>query len=291
MIEQDGTSQTRGRLLLVVAALLWSTSGLIVKSPPLERLIPHADRGPAIACYRAAAAAICLLPFVGFRRIRFRWMLIPLVISFASMNVLFITAMTYTTAAAAIFLQYTSTLWAFLLGVCFLKEPFDRGSFIAVGFGLAGIIWIVASDWAGERFLGTVLGIASGVGYGGVVVSLRVLRDEDGPWLVTLCHAAGCLVILPWVLSRNLSIDTSQWGMIILLGVAQMGIPYVLFCRGVRSIPVQEAALIPLLEPICNPFWVWLVWGERVPAATLTGGALIVTGLALKYAGGWLRRK
>lgn len=291
MLQQtDKHLLTRGRLFLVAAALLWSTSGLIVKSPPLERLTPLAERGPTIACYRAAAAAICLLPFVRFRRIRFRPMLIPLVISFALMNVLFITAMTYTTAAAAIFLQYTSTLWAFLVGVFFLKEPVDRKNVMALGFGLMGIIWIVAADWSGGRLLGTILALASGLGFGGVVICLRVLREEDGPWMVTLCHAAASIVLLPWVLSRGMVIDGPQWGLMILLGVMQMGIPYVLFCRGVRDVPIQEAALIPLLEPICNPVWVWIFWGEKVPVATLTGGALIVLGLFLRYAGDWLTR-
>jgi hypothetical protein len=94
---------SRGRLLLLAAALLWSTSGLFLKSPPLAAL-PVETRGPVLACYRALFAAAFLAPFVRRGSIRFRPMLIPMVVSFAAMNVLFVSAMTRTTAAAAIFL-------------------------------------------------------------------------------------------------------------------------------------------------------------------------------------------
>ncbi len=284
MSQPQSSSLMHGRWLVVAAALMWSSSGVIIKSPPLERLMPHADRGPVIACYRAAVAAICLLPFVRWRTVRWRPLLVPLAVCFAAMNVLFISAMTYTTAAAAIFLQYTSTLWAFLFGVLFLKEPLDRRNLITLGFGLAGIVWIVAADFNGERFLGTLLGLSSGLAYGGVVVCLRALRDENSAWLITLCHIVSCVILLPWVLARTMTVDGPQWSLIVLLGVGQMAIPYILFSRGIGKIPVQEAALIPLCEPILNPLWVWLCWGERIPTPTLIGGLLILMGLVLRYA-------
>jgi DME family drug/metabolite transporter len=291
MLDDSKTrSVSRGRLLIVAAALLWSTSGVIVKSPPLQQLMPQSERGPTIACYRAGVAAICLLPFVNYRRIRFRWALIPLVCSFAAMNWLFISAMTYTTAAAAIFLQYTSTFWAFLFGALLLKEPLERRNIVALGFASAGIAWIVAADWNDARFWGTLMGLGSGLAYGGVVVSLRVLREENGPWLIALCHVISCGVLLPWVLSGSAVPNDVQWSMIILLGVVQMAIPYVLFSRGLRYIPTQEAALIPLFEPICNPLWVWLIWSESIPGPTLIGGAMIAAGLLLRYTGGWKYR-
>src|SRR5690349_2934623 len=110
----------RGRMLLLAAAVLWSTSGLFLKSPPLAR-IPQFERGPVLACYRALFAAAFLAPFVSRAAIRFRPALVPMSLSFAAMNLLFVTAMTRTTAGAAIFLQYTSTVWAFALGWFFFR--------------------------------------------------------------------------------------------------------------------------------------------------------------------------
>lgn len=271
-----------GTFLLVCAAILWSTSGLFLKSPMLQSL-PAEERGPLIACYRGLIAGVALLPFIKFRRLRFRAALVPMVISFASMNVLFISAMTYTTAAVSIFLQYTSTGWAFLFGVLFLKERVTIGNLSALVCGLLGIGWIVVDQWSGTQFFGTLLALGSGVAYAGVVVSLRSLREEDSAWLVALNLLASGLVLLPWVLPRGIVPTGPQWLLIGALGIVQMALPYLLFTRGVGTVTSQEASLITLLEPILNPIWVALFFPEPVSNATWIGGGLIVFGLALRY--------
>ena len=68
-----------------------------------------------------------------------------------------------------------------------------------------------------------------------------------------------------------------------MLGVIQMGLPYLLFAHGVKSVSAQEASLIVLLEPILNPILVLWCWGEAVAGATWLGGGLILTGLAIRY--------
>jgi drug/metabolite transporter (DMT)-like permease len=272
----------RGRWLLVAASFLWSTSGLFVKSPPLAAL-PLEDRGPLVACVRALVAALCLLPFVNWRSIRFRPALVPMVISFALMNTLFIMAMTRTTAAATIVLQYTGTGWAFLFGALFLKERITRENFIALVFGFAGIGWIVAAGWNSDDLAGIILALASGIGYGGVIVSLRALRSEDAAWLVVLNHLVSGLLLVPWVASRGLVPVGHQWTILLALGSLQMGLPYLLFSRGVASVSTQEAGLITLLEAVLNPMWVWLFWGEQIPEAVWIGGGLILAGLMARY--------
>jgi DME family drug/metabolite transporter len=273
----------RDRLFLVAAAVLWSTSGLLVKSPPLQEL-PLESRGPLIACFRALFAGVCLLPFVEWKRARFRVRMAPMVIAFAAMNFLFIAAMTRATAAAAIFLQYTGIGWAFLFGAVFLNERITRANVLALAFGLAGIAWIVCGQREGVQLEGTILALGSGLAYGGVIASLRALRDEDSAWLVVLNHLVSAIVLLPWVASQKLMPTGTQWTLIAVLGAFQMGLPYVLFARGLASVPAQEAGLITLLEAVLNPLWVWLFWREEVAASTWIGGCLILAGLLLRYA-------
>ena len=133
-------SATRGRWLLVAAAVLWSTTSLFVKVEAL-RDIP----GPTLAALRALFAAVCLVPFVRVSTVRWRVGLLPMATAFAAMNVLFLTAMTLTTAAAAVFLQYTATPWSFLLGLVILGETWRRGNVVAVGLAMAGIAIIIAT--------------------------------------------------------------------------------------------------------------------------------------------------
>lgn len=269
--------QTQGRLLLLAAALGWSVIGVAVKSPLLQDV-----SGPVFAGCRALMAGLFLVPFVRPSMIRFRWGLLPMVASFACMNLLFIMATQQTTAAAAIFLQYTASLWAMIFGVVILKEPLLRGNVIALVCGLAGIAWIVHSEWSGQYFAGNALALLSGVCYAGVIVTLRALRQEASLWLILLNYIVSGAVLLPWIIQGVNDLTLAQWLTLGAIGPIQMGLPYVLLARGLKWIPPQEAALILLLEPLLNPTWVWLCWGEAISPATAVGGSLILLGLALR---------
>lgn len=269
--------QTRGRLLLLAAAVGWSIIGVAVKSPLLKD-VP----GPMFAGCRALTAGLFLLPFVRPSMVRFRWGLLPMVTCFASMNVLFIMATQQTTAAAAIFLQNTASLWAILYGFVVLKEPLLRGNAIALMCGMAGIAWIVHSEWSGQYFQGNAIALLSGVMYAGVIVTLRALRDESSLWLILLNYIVSGAVLIPWIVQGVNDLTPLQWLMLTCLGPIQMGLPYVLLARGLKWIPPQEATLILLLEPLLNPTWVWLCWGEAISPATAVGGGLILFGLALR---------
>ncbi|MGE0378633.1 MAG: DMT family transporter [Planctomycetaceae bacterium] len=271
-----------GRCLLLIAAVLWSSSGLLVKCGPMQA-IPVEFRGPLVACYRVLFAAAVMAPFVSWRRVRFRPALVGMALCYASMNVLFVTALTRTTAAAAIFLQYTSTAWAFLLGIVVLRERADRGSGTALAFALCGIAWIIAAEWQGEHLAGNLIALASGLSYAGVVIGLRALRGEQAAWLVFLNSIIGGMVLLPWVWTFDVSLDTVQWTVIGVIGVLQMGVPYLLFAVGVRAVQASEAALITLLEAVLNPIWVWMFLSEVAPLSTWTGGLLILAGLVVRY--------
>ena len=69
------------------------------------------------------------------------------------------------------------------------------------------------------------------------------------------------------------------------MGTVQLGVPYVLFIRALRTVPATDVALIPLVEPILNPVWVWLVVHETPHWSTLLGGALILIALLVRFLG------
>ena len=174
----DGSPHSKGRVYLLAAALLWSLSGIVIKSPVIQA-IPLEDRCLVLACYRALFAAVGLLPFVAWRRVRLRPRLVPSVLSFAVMNVLFVNAFTRTTAGAASCLQYTSTAWVFLFGWLVLKEKIHRGNIVALASAGCGIAWILFSEQNDQHADGNLFALGSGVAYAGVILSLRWLRDED----------------------------------------------------------------------------------------------------------------
>lgn len=271
---------TSARLCVLASALLWSLSGLILKAPVFDSLPPE-SRGPAVAALRALVAAVVLIPFVWSRPKRLRWALVPMSLNFAMLSVLFISAMMATTSAAAIFLQYTAVLWSCLLGWLILCERPGRPDVVALLFVAAGF-WVILAPGGGST-IGNLLAIGSGIAYAGVIVSLRALRDEDPIWLSFVNQVVSALVLLPWLYMNPVPITASQFTWIAFLGGFQLALPYVLFSIGVKHVSAREASLLTLIEPVVNPLWVLLAWGENVPAATWAGGGLILTGLFARF--------
>jgi drug/metabolite transporter, DME family len=269
-----------GRLLVLAAALMWSTSGLFAKAP-LFADWPADVRGPLLAFWRAAFAALALAPLI--RRPRWRGGLVPLTAAFTGMNLTYLTAMTLTTAANAIWLQSTAPWWVFLIGVLLLREPVVRRDLIPLGFGFLGVGLILLCEIRGQARTGVAMGLAAGLCYGSVVICLRRLRDENPAWLIALNHAVAAAVLLPWIVYQGRWPSVAQLAVLAGFGVFQMAVPYVLLLGGLRSVSSQEAVAIGLVEPVLMPLWVYLVWGEMPAWWTIVGASLILAGLLLRY--------
>ena len=275
-----GHSAVSGRLSVALAAVMWSSSGLFAKATTFE-VWPVEDRGVLLAFWRAAFAGLLLLPAV--RRPKCDIKLVPLCVAFAVMNVTYLSAMTLTTAANAIWLQSTAPWWVFLVGVFVLGQRFARSErlpLVVGGLGLAVILWF---EVRGQARAGVLCGLVSGFSYAGVVLSLRALRGLDTVWIVAVAHLVTAFVIFPYVAYLNIWPTMVQLPVLAGFGLFQMALPYVLFARGLRAITSQEATVIGLLEPILLPVWVYLAWDEVPAPWTLVGGGLILTGLILRY--------
>ncbi len=284
--ESSAVQRARGRLLVVAAAVLWSTSGFFAKAPLFDDW-PLAQRGLLLAFWRALFACLLLIPMV--RRPRWTPGLIPMVLVFAAMNYTYLTAMTMTTAANAIWLQNVAPAWVFLIGVFAFGEEVHRGDWLLVLFGVLGVGFILCFEAQGQQFEGIVFGLLGGVTYAGVILSIRQLRGQDAAWLIMLNLLVTTVVLAPFVLRQGIWPMGGQWGYLAAFGMLQLGLPYFLFARGVRAIAGHEASGIALLEPILVPVWVFLAWhNEPTYLAprwwTYVGGTLILSGLVLKYA-------
>lgn len=286
----------RGRILCLVTAALWSTSGAFVKNlgmPPVT-----------VAMYRALFAGTALLLYLLLRRrkVSFDWRMLGMLACFASMNYLFIASMTHTTAANTIFLQYTAPFWMFLASVLLLGEPVDRLSLVALLGALFGIGIILVGNWEGEGIhrLGILLGLGSGFCYAGVAVFLRLLREHDAVWLATV-NLLGAGIILGFSSALWQAFGASDSGgfpvpaedkllWLALFGISQMAIPYVLFGYGMREVGPQEAGILTLVEPVLVPLWTFLSVNERPSAATVVGGALLIAMVLVRYVPGLFTR-
>ncbi|MCP4194591.1 MAG: EamA family transporter [Planctomycetaceae bacterium] len=281
----------RSRSLVAIAAILWSTSGLFAKAPIFSAW-PLDTRGALLAFYRTLFAGLCLLPFV--RRPSWTWWLVPATLLFAVMSITYMYAITKTTAANAIWLQHTAPFWVFLIGATLFREPIQRADWLMLAAVLLGVGLIVffevrqQSSMSDSGLQGVMLGLVSGFFYAMVVLSVRALRDLDSAWLISLNLLVTAVVLLPYVLYLGVLPSFGQASWLVAFGAFQLGLPYVLFARGVRHMPSHQASFIVLLEPLLVPFWVWLAWRndasyERPSWWTLVGGSMILVGLISRF--------
>lgn len=289
---QATADRLRGRLLVLAAAILWSTSGFFAKAPLFEEW-PLDQRGICLAFWRALFACLLLVPLV--RRPRLTWGLVPMTVMFAAMNYTYLTSMTHTTAANAIWLQNVAPVWVFLIGVFLFREPVHPGDWALVLCGALGVGFILFFEARGEQLTGVLFGLASSVFFAGVVLSVRQLRNIDPAWLIALNLATTALLLGPWALTSGTLPNAKQFGYLTAFGMFQLGLPYLFFARGVRKISGHEASGIALLEPILVPVWVFLAWGNAATYQaprwwTYVGGGLILLGLLLRYSPLALRR-
>jgi DME family drug/metabolite transporter len=275
-------SRSSGRLLILLAALLWSSGGFFAKAPLFDGW-----PGPVLAFWRAAWASLILLPLV--RRPQWSWKLVPMMATFAAMNWTYLNAMTKGEASNAIWLQSTAPVWVFLVSAVWLRERIQPSDWVLLACGAAGVGLILFFEIHGDNPQAVFYGLLSGVFYAGVVLSLRQLRDFDASWLVALNHVGAAIVFAPYVATHTeYWPEGRQWLLLAGFGIFQMGLPYVCFARGLKSVPSHEASGIGLLEPVLLPLWVYIAWhraSNYTPPRwwTLVGAALILVGLALRY--------
>lgn len=261
---------------MLAAAILWSTGGLFIKWTSLS--------GLELSFGRSLLAAITVAIFT--RREGFGLNPITLLASllYAALLLLFVLATKETTAANAIFLQYTAPLYVLVLEPIFYKEKFRQRDLITVIFCVVGMSLFFVGKLRPQDVTGNLLALASGVCFAFYFLLLRhpsarnVNRASSviyGNLLVVLIAAPAGLQALPGI---NLGDALS----VIYLGVVQIGVAYTLFtlgmARGIRSL---DAGIVGYIEPVLNPVWVFLVIGERPSKWALIGGAIIVGAVVL----------
>ncbi len=266
----------RHRILLLTAALLFSTGGAAIKSATLT--------GWQIACLRSGVAAVVLLLAMPDARRRWSRRTLPVAAAYAATLITFVIANRLTTAANAIFLQSTAPLYMLLLSPLVLRERIGKADVLYMMAVLAGMaVFFVGNEsavaTAPDPRTGNIIGAASGLAFACTLVGLRWLSRSKGAeaavGTVALGNVLACAAALP--MAAPFGAATAHNVLVILyLGVVQIGLAYVCLTRAIGHVPAVEASTLLMAEPAMNPVWTWLVHGEKPGAWALAGGALIL---------------
>lgn len=272
----------KARLQAISAAVLFSTGGAAIKVA--------AFTAPQVSVLRSGIAAIALLLLV---RRRVQWSLPAVLIGvvYAATLTLFVISTKLTTAANAIFLQSSASLYILALAPRVLHEPIHRRDLVFMVAIATGLVCCflgqpVATTTAPDPVTGNVIGVICSVAWALTLLSLRWAerREEQrglGLTAVIGGNLLAALVSLPFALPLPQA-SAGEWATVVYLGVFQIGLAYLFLTTAMRHLPALEVSLLLLLEPVLNPAWTWLVLGERPGTWTIVGGAVIVAATAIK---------
>jgi len=268
-------SVARSRLLIVGAALAWSISGLILKSLPGVHWL-------AIAGTRSLFTTLVFLPGIHKPRPP-AWKLTIAGLLFAALVSTLMGAMQLGTAAQGIWLQYIApavvALWSWLI----YHQRLRAGEIIATVITALAVLLIVTSGGDGANRASIALGLLSGLAFAAFLLLLKSLaRFPAASVNVWINIIAGALLFSLALILRVPMPDTPrEVGALAIMGFCQLGLGYYLFTWGISGVSAVEASLIALLEPICNPIWVYLFIGETPSPRVMLGCGLIALGLVV----------
>jgi DME family drug/metabolite transporter len=276
----EGGAASRGVVvspiwLVVSAVLLWSTGGLFIKWSTLSA----AELSGARALF--AVATVMLLT----RREGFRLNLVTAVAAlfYAALLYLFVRATMQTTAANAIFLQYTAPIYILLAEPFFFKEKYRAADFIVVAFCILGMSLFFVGQLRPQDVEGNLTALASGFCFGVFFLLLRHprTREVNRASSVIYGNLLLALVMLPAVVRGAEHFTATNLAISAYLGIIQLGVAYTLLTLGVaRGVKSLDAGIIGYIEPVLNPVWVFLFLGERPARWALAGGAIIIAAVA-----------
>ena len=264
-------AELRGIWLVTVAALLWSSGGLGIKAVE--------DSAMKVSFYRSAVAAVVL--FILFRPKKFSWTVpfLTAVISYAGCVTAFVIANKMTTAANAIFLQYSGVVWVMIGSALVLREPLKRRDVVAIVVALGGMALFFVGRFESGTIAGNLVALLSGLFFAMLTLALRHQRGTAAESAVTWGNVLAALMILPFVYA-DLALTPKSTVVLGFLGVFQMAIAYAFFVRGLEHVTATAAFLTGMLEPVANPVWVFLVLGERPSFYAILGGAVVLGAIA-----------
>lgn len=249
--------------------MLWSLGGLLIKSVNSNPL--------AIAGMRSGISALLILIAAGKPKLNWSFAQIGAALSYTATVFLFVAANKNTTAANAILIQYTAPVYVALLSAWLLKEKVKVLDWLTIAAALGGMVLFFVDDINLDGVLGNIFAALSGVAFGLFAVFMRMQKDGSPISSVLLGNIITAVIGIPFIF-RDVP-DQKGWLCLVILGVVQLGLPYILYSKAIKHVTALEASLIPVIEPILNPVWVFLFLGETPGSWAFLGGLVVIAAI------------
>ena len=280
MMKPEITERTRIRSILFVflASVCFSTGGLFIKLIPWSALAINGARN------LIGAAVIGIFLLLTRRKLIFNKSVLIGAVSMIGVTTLFAISNKLTTAANAIVLQFTAPVFVILLMALLYGQKPGKVDVITCFAVLFGVVLFFVDGIRAGNILGNITAVLSGIG----VFMMNTGENADALSSSFFGQLAAGLIFTPLCL-RETDFSLPVMAAVIALGVIQVGGAYILFSIGIEHTPPVTASLITGMEPILNPLWVAIFYGERISPLSMIGAVIVVASI-IGY-NVWLARK
>ncbi len=262
--------KTKATLEMLLCATLWSIAGIFMKLLPWN--------GFAVASLRSLIAGLTIAVYMLLNR--YRLSLTPRTLKAGVMTgcvyLCFACANKLTTAANAIVLQFVAPVFIVVFSALFLRQKIRRADLAVVLCTLLGIALFFFDQLTPGYVLGNLVAIAAGMFMAGMFMLVGEIRGEERFSAILIGQAFTFLVGLPFVMITKPVFTGTALMSILVLGVFQLGISYILYARAAENCPPLACCLLSALEPLLNPVWVFLFNGERPGLFALIGAVIVM---------------
>ena len=264
------SEKTKASVEMLLCAALWSIAGIFMK------LLPWS--GLAVASLRSLIAGLTIAGYMLLRGIRLR--LTPRTLKAGVMTgcvyLCFACANKLTTAANAIVLQFVSPVFIVIFSALFLRQRIRRADMAVVLCTLLGIALFFFDQLTPGYVLGNLVAITAGMFMAGMFMMVGEIRGEERFSAIMIGQSFTFLVGLPFVFLTKPVFTGAALASILVLGVFQLGISYILYAKAAENCPPLACCLLGALEPLLNPVWVFLFDGERPGLFALIGAVIVI---------------
>ena len=267
------TEHQKGLAAVFLAALLWSSGGLFIK------LVPYTPM--QISFFRCSIAAVTFA--IIFRKSVLRINKLSILSSFfyAGTLICYVIAMKTTTAANTIFLQSTAPIYVLIFEPILNKTNWEKANIITIAVCFVGMILFFLGGLEPGQLEGNLLALLSGIFFAALFLGLKKNDKQYQQNSIFVGNVIVAIICIPFLTTLQEIVFTDFWK-VIYLGVFQIAIAYAFFSTGLKTVFAVEASIISMVEPVLNPVWVFIGYGE-VPAVTaIIGGIIIITAITVR---------
>ncbi|MBQ6359720.1 MAG: EamA family transporter [Lachnospiraceae bacterium] len=274
--------QIKGTIYVLLAAIALSLSGLFVKLATWDSIAVLGGKSAATLAVAAVYMKMTNYRFVFNKPVILGGICLSLI------SLMFTVATRATSAANAIVLQYTQPFFVILLLWLIYKQRPAKAEITAVVIAFVGILFFFMDKLTPGGMTGNIIAICSGFVYA-VFMLIKKMKGSDYVSSVVLSAVLN-VVTCGWRIPMQTDWRPVPVLMVALFGTVSCFFGYLFLSAGLDRIPLVTGALLTMLEPVLNPIWVALFYGETMGVMSVVG-TVILLGTAAVYSVRQIRKE